>query len=277
SFGNADFLYGGDVTKWKRFAYSLMLRLGMRLTKVDPAMAETWVKKAIAGGVMQSNDDVARLEHTAASSTNWNVNTQYLQQKFIPLSAKGRTSVKINKTFVDHLVETEDPRLPFYATLWQGNADISQLPAYSASERQRGLPGGQDNSSIRTIIPAWTDEMLSEFSEWNIHKVGHLDAPTIFQHYAEVEFLLAEAALRGWETAGTPQEHYEKGVRASIELQTIYPNAIALEEATAAAVAYLANNPYTGGSFEQQMEQIHTQFWVAQFMCSNVEAYSNWR
>ncbi len=277
SFGNADFLYGGNVEQWKRFAYSLMLRLGMRLTKVDPAMAETWVKKAIAGGVMQSNDDGARLLHTSASATNWNVNTQYLQQKFIPLSAKGRTSVKINQTFIDYLVQTEDPRLPFYATLWQGNADISQLPAYSASERQRGLPGGQDNSSIRTIIPAWTDEMLSEFSEWNIHKVGHLDAPTIFQHYAEVEFLLAEAALRGWETAGTPQEHYERGVRASIELQTIYPNAIALEEATAAAVTYLANNPYTGGSFEQQMEQIHTQFWVAQFMCSNVEAYSNWR
>src|SRR5690606_28191783 len=40
---------------------------------------------------------------------------------------------------------------------------------------------------------------------------------------------------------------------------------------------YLANNPYRGGSFEEQMEQIHVQFWVSQFMCSNVEAYSNWR
>src|SRR5690606_11708540 len=44
TYGNADFLYGGNVEKWRRFAYSLMLRLGMRLTKVDPGMAETWVK-----------------------------------------------------------------------------------------------------------------------------------------------------------------------------------------------------------------------------------------
>jgi len=31
------------------------------MTKVDPAMAETWVKKAIAGGVMTSIDDIPLL------------------------------------------------------------------------------------------------------------------------------------------------------------------------------------------------------------------------
>jgi hypothetical protein len=43
----ADIIYGGDVAKWKKFGYSMMLRLGMRLQKVEPATAETWVKKGI--------------------------------------------------------------------------------------------------------------------------------------------------------------------------------------------------------------------------------------
>lgn len=44
TFGAADLFYKGDVGKWKRFAYTLMLRLGMRLTKVDAMLARTWVQ-----------------------------------------------------------------------------------------------------------------------------------------------------------------------------------------------------------------------------------------
>src|SRR5690606_18382449 len=40
SFGAGDLFYNGDVTKWKKFAYTLMLRLGMRLTEVEPDLAK---------------------------------------------------------------------------------------------------------------------------------------------------------------------------------------------------------------------------------------------
>src|SRR5690606_28447548 len=43
---------GGDMAKWKRFGYSLMLRLAMRLVKADPALAQTWAEKAYAGGTL---------------------------------------------------------------------------------------------------------------------------------------------------------------------------------------------------------------------------------
>ncbi|HTD93638.1 MAG TPA: SusD/RagB family nutrient-binding outer membrane lipoprotein, partial [Chitinophagaceae bacterium] len=48
--GIADFVYGGDVAKWKKFANSLMLRLAMRMQKVDAAAAQSWAKKALDGG-----------------------------------------------------------------------------------------------------------------------------------------------------------------------------------------------------------------------------------
>jgi hypothetical protein len=56
-FASADFIYQGDANKWKRFGYSLMLRLAMRISNVEPILAGTWVTKAVEGGVFLSNDD----------------------------------------------------------------------------------------------------------------------------------------------------------------------------------------------------------------------------
>lgn len=274
SFGSADFLYNGDTDKWKRFAYSLMLRLGMRLTKVDPGMAETWVKKAIAGGVMQSNSDLAKLDHTDGNSNNYYwIGNSFQGGEGVPPSSQGRGYAKLNKTFIDHLKETNDPRMPFYATLWEGNADPSKLPITSLPENQKGLPGGYDYSSIRELIPDWNDNMLSEYSEINIHTIASRSTPSIFQSYTEVELLLAEAALRGWKS-GEAKQHYEAAVTASMEVETLYPGEMSIS--TPRIQQYLAENPYISGGFDKQMEQIHTQFWVSVFM-NNIEVYANWR
>ena len=44
-----DVIYQGDIDKWKKFGYSLMLRMAMRLTKVDPTTAQKYAEKAAAG------------------------------------------------------------------------------------------------------------------------------------------------------------------------------------------------------------------------------------
>ena len=56
-FAAADIIYDGDIAKWKKWGYSIMLRMAMRVSNVDPAMAATYVSKAVAGGVFESNDD----------------------------------------------------------------------------------------------------------------------------------------------------------------------------------------------------------------------------
>jgi len=275
SFGSADYIYGGDPVKWKRFAYSLMLRLGMRLTKVDIAMAETWVKKAIAGGVMESNDDIARLNHTDGTELNYYWDGVELRGgEGVPPSEEGHGYGKMAQTFVSYLKDMNDPRLPFYITLWQGNADPSQLPSSTNPAIQKGLPSGYDYSSIKTLIPGWTDDMLAEYSEINLNTIASNSTPSIFQHYAEVELYLAEASLRGWETASDAKTHYEKAVTASMEVETIYPGGMSISPA--AISSYLSAHPYVVGTFDEQMEQIHTQLWASLFMV-NMEVYANWR
>ena len=164
TFGAADYLYGGNTAKWKTFANSLMLRLGMRLTKVEPAKAELWVKKAISRGVMQSNADLAKLNHTDGTALNFYWDGRELRGgEGVPPSAKGKGYGKMAKTFVDYLKTANDPRLPFYITLWEGNADPTQLASSTVPAKQKGLPNGYDYSSIKTLIPNWTDDMLAEY------------------------------------------------------------------------------------------------------------------
>ncbi len=60
-----EIMFGGNIPRWKRFGYSTMLRAGMRLTKVNPTLAQATVQKAIAGGVMTSNADNAAVRNNA--------------------------------------------------------------------------------------------------------------------------------------------------------------------------------------------------------------------
>jgi len=274
SYGAADFIYNGNTDNWKRFAYSLMLRLGMRLTNVDAVMAETWVKKAIAGGVMQSNADIAKLNHTDGTELNFYWSGRELRGgEGVPPSAQGKGYGKMARTFVEHLKTTSDPRLPFYITLWPGNVDPAQLPNSTEPNKQKGLPNGYDYSSIKTIIPDWTDDKLAEYSEINLNTIASNSTPSVFQSYAEVELYLAEAALRGWES-GDAKTHYEKAVKASMDMETLYPGSMSVSNT--AYENYLKANPYIIGTFDEQMQQIHTQLWASLFM-NNIEVYANWR
>ncbi len=45
-----------------------MVRVAMRLSKVDPTTAQKWVQIAVTGGVFQSNADNAILIHQAAAA-----------------------------------------------------------------------------------------------------------------------------------------------------------------------------------------------------------------
>jgi len=68
----ADLFYNGDISKWKKFGYSLMLRIAMRLTKVDPATAQKWAQTASTGGTFAdiSDNAIVQTDGSNASSQN---------------------------------------------------------------------------------------------------------------------------------------------------------------------------------------------------------------
>jgi hypothetical protein len=278
-FGNNDVLFAGSVPKWRTFAYSLMLRLGMRMSKVDAAKSKEWVQKAIAGGVMKSNADIAKVNHAAGNGNTQNWDSFELKRESFSESNAGKGPVKLAKTLIDMLKVKNDPRLPFYATLWEGNIlsqQAAKLPTTTNPAIQKGLPNGYDATTIKAIIPNFTNDMLVEYSEPNTGTVASLSTPTVIMSYSEVEFLLAEAALRGWDT-GTAAQHYSNAITANMQSTTLFPGGIVISPA--AITSYLAANPLrTSGTMDQQMEDIYTEYWQAHFMYyDNFEAFSTWR
>jgi len=105
-----DIVYNGNIDQWKKMANSLRLRLAMRLTKVDVAMAETQAKAAIAGGLMESADDNFKMIHEAYAYPDLRGNgyAQALQESDTYLYSAGAS------TFVNYLKQNNDPRLPCY-------------------------------------------------------------------------------------------------------------------------------------------------------------------
>ena len=258
---SADVIFGGDLTKWKRFANSLLLRMAMRISNVDPATAQQYAESAISGGVMQSNDDLAFLEQADGPSVWFNQNG--ISRAMNP-SDWGALNM-LSKTLVDWLQANNDPRLEVWAVrgTWDG-------PWITDPAQQIGMPNGMDIE----MLEAYTGQPFdreNQFSRINPELLDNAD-PWIFQTYAEVELLRAEVALKGWNNAGggTAEEHYNKGVAASMLQWGIFnPTKVVTQ---AEVDAYLAAHPFDGS-----MEMLHTQYWAANFLGQWYEAYSNWR
>jgi hypothetical protein len=256
TFGPADVVYQGKIQQWKRLAYSLMLRLGMRLTKVDVAAAETWVKKAIAGGVMEGNSDICLLPHEGPNEDQSNP----ISYSFYKFNLVELGDIKISKTFLDYLQQSADPRIPAYMSLPDGN---------NAPASQKGLPNGLDANTFANY-PGGNN--LATYSTFNVTKILPLEAPTFMLTYAEVKLMLAEAAVRGW-TNGDAATLYKDAVTASMQQQALY--GVTIDDN--AIKAYLqTGKPFPATGADAQLRVINEQYWVATFM-NGIESYANWR
>lgn len=261
--GEADLLYDGDVEKWKKFAYSEMLRLAMRMSKVDPASATSWAQKAVQGGVMESNDDNAIIEHEA-KGTNPVSNPVGLQ-----LASREPASYRLSKTFIDFLIATDDPRLPFFATVVADPSDVEDKGDNDPA-LQMGQPNGYDRNGAATDIshaPNWTGDQ-NDYSIVNRTTFSREDAPTFLLTHAETKLLLAEAAQRGW-IAGNAAGFYGSGVEAAI----LQLNQTGADISVQDAGNYAHAHPYDPS---QGLKMINEQYWVATFS-DWLETWSNWR
>jgi len=250
SYGSADLLYGGDVVKWKKFANSLMLRLAMRMVKVDDDEAKAWATKAITGGVMTSNADIAYTQYeNAANDGGPNVNP--LTKCF---TSRSSTQVKISKTFMDFMKDRNDPRVSVLCSTTDGNTDPALQFGQDINVATRGVANSKPNINIfggsGTII---------------------YDAPFFFQTYAEVEFMLAEAAERWGLAGGNVEVHYNTGVTAAMEYLAMYGHGVYITPTQISD--YLTANPFVAAD---ALKMINEQYWVATFG-NGLETFSNWK
>ncbi|HEV9037251.1 MAG TPA: SusD/RagB family nutrient-binding outer membrane lipoprotein [Puia sp.] len=266
TIGAADLLYGGDPVGWKRFAYSEMVRLAMRMSKVDSVSAQQWVKTAVQGGVMTNNGQNAIVHHQNVPGT------PVPNGNGLILLGNDPNGYRLNTTFVNFLKSTQDPRLVYLATVC-ANPAIASDKGDTSWSRQLGQPGGYDapNSGGTydlTKAPGWTGNQ-NAYSVVNRYTFARLDAPTFFLTTGETGLMLAEAAQRGW-IGGDPAQYYGSAVRAAM-LQLAQQAGGG--PADSLVGAWLTAHPYNPAD---GLEQINDQYWIAGFMDEN-ECFANWR
>jgi hypothetical protein len=277
------FAYAGDVSKWKKFGYSLMLRIAMRLTKVDEPTAKTYAEKAAAGGTMAGiADDAYIISDNANGYRNENARALITPADYY--------QVRWSKTLMDYLKSTTDPRVTAISEVPQAglaanqNVDLAGDRTYA---NQLGLPNGWDMNGGATDIshapgyPGGTGSggdftPIGKYSRPRTDVYTDLDAPVFILTYAESELLLAEAAVRGWSVGANAATHYSNGVSAALQsLGTMSPNA-----AISATVAnnYAAANPLNQSSTNAALKMINEQYWATTGIFLNfVESWNNWR
>lgn len=231
SFDTGDLFYGGDVASWVLFANSLKLKMAMVIADVDAAKAKTLAEQA-APNVFKSNEDNATFQYLSAPP---NTNPVW-----VDLVQSGRQDFIVANTLVNRMNSLGDPRLPRYFTPING--------AY--------VGGTYGTSNNYTLFSKPAEEIIDpEFRG-------------VLLDYAEVEFLLAEAAERGFNVGGTAAEHYNAAVTASIldwgGTETEAATYLLMPE-----VNYLT----AGANFR---EKIGVQKWIALYN-RGWDAWTEWR
>ena len=273
---NGDILYsqaGDQIAEWKMFGNSLLLRMAMRLTKVDPATAQKYVKQVI-GKTMQSNADNAIVQHTLSA------NSLTQNQDGAQILSQDSTDIRLSSTIISNLKKNHDPRLPVVSWIVNGLTS-DDPPAFplntdTTSADQIGLPPGYiiggNNPAVNLTIAAkdtFPALGLGGYSRISPNLLS-ITAPSLILTYAETELLLADAAQR-WGIGGDAATHYNNGVLAAVTQLSAYgDNGTISADAADSYLKSQAYNPSIG------LSQINMQYWLCTLM-DEYETWSNWR
>jgi hypothetical protein len=284
---NVDVYFGGDPTKWRKMANSLALRYYMRISAKKPDIAKAGIEK-IAGNAAQypiitvNTEDATMGFPGTSDGTAWPANTVY------DASGSNYRRIKMGGTLVEVLQALKDPRLG----IWANKVEIplvvdAKLPAGTDKIEggKRYLSPDKVGNTVVDTDPEYVGLPTSFSALPSAYNLNPTPGQTSFNPHvsflndiykaatgpllkarlisaAEVNFILAEAALKGW-NAGDAKSRYEAGVKASLNTWTV----------GGTAATYLAN---PGVAFDGTLKQVMEQKWIASWTAAT-EAWFDFR
>ncbi len=254
-FASFDFAYEGDYSMWIKFANSLRLRLALRISKVDPERAKTEAQKAMDDpfGVITENAESFFITNTSGIAHPLNtINNAW-------------NDVRMGAPMESYLKGYSDERIGKYFQ-----------PSEIVPDEYVGIRQGID-------IAAKSDYV-------GFSKLVDFSNSIQLMTCAEVFFLRAEGALRGWNMGGSDQELYNNGIAKSFEQYGLDASAYMADNTSKpadysdpfnadnnrAAVSDITIQWNAGDEFERKLERIITQKWIAMYP-DGQEAWSEFR
>lgn len=259
-----DILFKGDMDKWRRFANSIRMLMGLRLSKVDAAKGKAEFADALAGGVIDNNSDNAVYVHLADET-----NESYWAYVFF---TQERQWYWAGKTLLDYMKPLNDPRIKTFAD-----------PATNGG--YHGVPYGLDGNAVGQIPSA-------SVSLTGIH-VRTQNSPCYVITNAQLLFAIAEAAKLNWIAGGdvVAAEKYTAAIEASVrqwnrlsfnaydpgqDPQKEDANYDAKDQGDITGLAAYLAQPAIAYNAAGALKQIGYQRWVHLYM-NGYEAWAEWR
>jgi hypothetical protein len=268
-------------------ANSLLLRYYMRISAKQPDVAKAGIEKIVANAaqypIITSNADDATMGFAGNSEADsWPANT------VSDASGSNYRRIKMCATLVERLQTLKDPRLGIWANKVEvplvvdpkqpagtdkivdgkrilspdkvGNAQVDTDPEYVGLPPSFSALPSSYNLNPTPGQTSFNPHVSFLNSIYKAAKGPLLRARLISA--AEVNFILAEAALKGW-AAGVAKDRYEAGVKASMETWTVGDK----------YAAYIA---MPGVVFDNTLKQILEQKWIASWTAAT-EAWFDFR
>lgn len=240
-FSSTDYIYGGDMAKWAKYANSVKLRMAMRLVNVDPTLAKQKAEECVAdaAGLVSDPADAAWSSHIPGGNSLWKVSESWVE---------GRASADIT----------------------------SYMNGYNDPRRANYFKAASDGSftGVRSGVYHYD---LTTFPNYSLPNYGQNDK-LLSMSASESWFSRAEGALRGWTMGGNPKELYEKGVQTSMSERGAAIGDYLTSTATPANYVALDNTSYNisaqssvtpmyddGAGFEENLERIIVQKWIGNY------------
>mgnify|MGYP003503949538 FL=1 len=247
----------GDTDLWKKYANSLILRFAMRISDVNPALAQQEFEGVLASesGYIGNSSENAYVKYLDAPFTLYD-GSRDLDFRANALSAILYGQDPTSPTFVcstlyNMLKDNNDPRLLkicrnyinttrsetkpegcFDVTddmiAWEnagGTGVQANDPGAAWWDQWPTVPATSEIPTLQQLVNNYPDKGYDQ-SNYPARMTRPFlalafeqpNCPGILITSAEVEFLLAEAATKGWAVQGDAESHYEAGIRAAMQL-----------------------------------------------------------
>lgn len=202
-----DPVYQGDVAKWRRFGNSLYLRLLLRISR-KAEVATTVIAKVKEmvdtnpGNypIMENNDHTAKILWNGSNSSS----AVYSSPFMVSVRAVDFRGPAITEFFIDNLVNWNDPRI-------RPQLGVGSTPRLGIAQGPNGyvgVPSGYAPGS-GVVKQAYFYSDAQSGAGITLQTDPHTG---ILMNCAEVDFILAEAAARGWIDRVSPEAYYNKGI-----------------------------------------------------------------
>lgn len=260
-----DIMFNNDITKWKKFANSMRMRLLLRMSNKDAAYVTAELSKMVGDPatypVFESNADNAQLVYLGSFPNNNPINE----------NRKTRDDHRVSKTIID--------------MMWVNNPNADwRVTVYANKPGAGGYWEGMPNGLTSAKALGYKGNGLSKTS-----KIGNYftaaTCPGVLMSYAELQFILAEGVERGLITTAsmTSEEYYYEGIfgsynqYASAIVAQVIAEGFATEGITADDLAadYIENGGAAWDA-EAPLERIATEKWLAMFE-QGLQSWFEWR